>query len=149
MKKAKNLACLIGILALAFLATGCSDSRTSESATPKQVVKFRSYPKSAVGIPKGLVVEKQGAAVTATLYDLKDGNGFVIDSQLATGRYWPDKNAIILPIGLTPLISAEDWIAQDGPRMEIPIGQSATNLFAMFKSLGPPGMSIELLRFVE
>lgn len=137
-------------LASVLLISGCNPPATGEKATSKQVVRWRSYAKSKVGTGMGLVVEKEGKNVTATLYDLKDGDGFVIDRELATGKYLPERKALVLiPAGVPLLSSLEEWVALNGTRFEVPLGKTATNLIATLKSPGLPEMPTEFLRFRE
>lgn len=98
----------------------------------------------------GLVLEKEGEKVTAALYDLKDGGGFVIDREVATGKYLPERKAIVLiPAGVPLMSTIEEWVALNGTRFEVPVGKTPTNLIATLKSPGLPEMPTEFLRFRE
>jgi len=98
----------------------------------------------------GLLLEKEGKEVTAKLYVLKDKSGFVFDEELATGKYVPDRKALVLvPAGIPMLSSLEEWIAVGGPHFVVPIGKSPTNLSLVIKSPGVPGLPTEFRRFYE
>jgi hypothetical protein len=142
---------LAASFASAFLISGCNPSVAEQkAATSKQVARWKSYPKSKVGSSMGLVLEKEGKSVTAVLYDLKDGGGFVIDREVAVGKYLSGRKAFVLiPAGVPLLSSIEDWVAMNGMHFEVPLGKSATNLIATLKSPGLPALPTEFLRYQD
>ena len=94
------------------------------------------------------MLEKQGKVVNAVLYELKPGAGFVTDRQLASGRYFPGRQAFLLPIGpAAALTDIEDWVAMKGAYFEVPVSARPTNLVANLRSPGLPDMPMEFRRW--
>ena len=143
---------LAAVLVSAFLMSGCNPPTTEKTATTKQVVRWKSYSaySNSIGSTMGLVFEKDGPHVTATLYDLKQRDGFVVDREVAAGKYFPDRKAFVLiPSGAPLFASIEEWIKVNGMRFEVPLGMSATNLIATMKGTGLREIPTEFLRFRE
>ena len=142
------------LLAVVVLLSACGQSGDeavkARAVAPKKVTKWKYQPKSAVGIPKGLVVETEGDTVTAAaIYDLKDGLGFVIDSKLSGGQFLVKQGLIVLPLGMPPSITVADWLSNNGPHWEVSFNPAATNLMVKLKSPGVPEFQDEFLRFQE
>lgn len=142
------------ILAIALAGIGCDSSPSADvsarDAQPKVVTKWKHEPKSAVGTPKGLIVESEGGQITtATLYEMKDGPGFDKGSRITVGhRFTKDGVLILLPIR-APVMSDDDWIANDGVRFEIAYDPKKTELMMQMKpdEIGVSGTTFK--RFVE
>ena len=98
-----------------------------------------------------LALEQQGEKITATLYELKGTNSFVLGDKLAAGNYQPAQKAIILMAGNVPsnLISLDDWIANGGPYVKIPFERGATNLAMTTVVKNGPSATVNLTSFKE
>lgn len=98
----------------------------------------------------GVIVETQGEEVTSvSVYDLKDGPGFVTDSRLSADKHLVQRGAIILPIGLPPFATVEDWLANKGSHLEVIYRAGGTNVVVTIKSMGVPEHPMEFLPFRE
>ena len=142
------------LLAAVVLVSGCGKSgdetAKARSSTPPQVSKWKHQPKSATAGPMGLVIETQGSNVTAiSIHGLKAGPGFVSDSGLSAGKFLVQQGVIILPIGLPPFATVEDWLANKGSYWEVLFKPGGTNVMATIKSMGVPEHPIEFLPFQE
>src|SRR6058998_2736785 len=100
----------------ALVCCGCGP-KVSARAEQKTVTKWKYQPRSAIGIPKGLVVEQQGGQITARFCDLKNANGFEIESTLSYGRYSAERNAIIFPLGMPPSTPVQQWLQAGGAHL--------------------------------
>ncbi len=141
-------------LATVVLFSGCGKSgdetANARSSAPKQVSKWKHQPKSATAGSMGMVLETQGTNVTAiSIHGLKAGPGFVADSGLSAGKFLVRQGAIVLPIGLPPFATVEDWLANNGSYWEVHFKPGGTNVMATIKSMGVPEHPIEFLPFQE
>jgi hypothetical protein len=137
----------LAVLVTAMFA-GCGEK---PAPTPKEVktARFRSFPRSAVGTPEGLVLTKEGSELRAELYRLKDGPGFDIDERIGIGKYHSDRKAFILMLADPRIMLAqEEILAQGGPYFEIPLPQPGSNLVSVFVSPGVPRITTDLVPFV-
>ena len=152
MKAIAQVAALILIGAFGGCSKSQSDTATAvRAATPKHVTKWKHSPKTGIGSQKGIVIETQGDKIaTATLYDLKDGDGFAIYSTIGKGQHLPEKGIIIFSnTGNLQLQAQETAQVNDAIRWEVPYRPSATNLAATFWLEGRSMGSIEFQPFKE
>ena len=146
---------LMASLAVIGILTGCGggepDTAAVRASTPKQVTKWKHLPKSAIGSQKGIVIEMEGDKVaTATLYDLKAGDGFATYSTIGKGEYNPDKRQIVFSnTGNIQLSAQEAAQVNDAIRWEVPFQSSATNLVATFWLDGRNMGTLDFHRFQE
>lgn len=153
-RSVKELA-LVVLLAVCGMVVGCgngeADKASARASVPKQVIKWKHLPKSAVGSQKGIVVELEGDKVTAaTLYDLKAGDGFAIYSTIGKGVFVPEKGHIVFSnTGNLQLAAHETAQINDTFRWEVPFQPSATNLAAEFWLEGRSMGTIDFARFQE
>lgn len=150
----KELA-LVVLLAVCGMVVGCgngeADKASARASVPKQVIKWKHVPKSAMGSQMGIVVEMEGENVaTAKIYDLKAGDGFVIYSTVGKGEYVPTKRAIVFSnTGNLQLDAQESAEVNNVARWEVPFQPAASNLVATFwfdgKNMGP----LDFARFQE
>lgn len=129
---------LVVLVAVGGLAVGCgkgeAEKAAARAAVPKQILKWKHIPKSAVGAPKGIVVEMEGDKVTAaTLYELKAGDGFAIYSTIGKGDYLPAKGQLVFSITGNLMLNANEASqVNDAVRWEVPFQSTATNLAGTF-----------------
>ena len=142
-------------MAVAGLMIGCGsgdgEKASARASAPKQVLKWKHVPKTAIGGPKGIVVELEGEAIaTATLYDLKAGDGFATYSTIGKGAYVPAKGHIVFSnTGNLQLAADESAQINDAVRWEVPFKAGATNLAATFWLEGRNMGTIDFARFQE
>ncbi len=96
----------------------------------------------------GLIIETQGSDVTAiSIHSLKDGHEFVVDSGLSANKFLLKGGVYVVPIGLPPFGTVEEWLNLNGACWEIAYKPTATNVIAKIKSPGVPENPIEFLPF--
>jgi predicted small lipoprotein YifL len=151
MKTILQSTALAMIIGLTGCGQGGDDAAAVRASAPKQVTKWKHHPKSAVGGQKGIVIETQdGKLTSATLYDLKDGEGFAIYSTIGKGSYNPGKGQIVFSnTGNIQLSAQEAAQVNDAIRWEVPFQSSATNLVATFILDGKNMGALEFLPFKE
>jgi len=138
--------CLFAVAAALF-AGGCGKKEeTPVSAREKRAIPQPSA-KSDVSRWKetgsrdgayGIVVEQDGAKVSANLYTLLPGDGLVIRERESLGKYFPDQKALIFPLYSPSNITAEVWVKDGGPHIVVPWTSSETKLVG---TLVQPGKS--------
>jgi len=126
-------------------------SAPKNNASGPIVSKWKTQNASTSKAPMELALEQQGEKITATLYELKGTNSFVLGDKLAAGNYQPAQKAIILMAGNVPsnLISLDDWIANGGPYVKIPFERGATNLAMTTVVKNGPSATVNLTSFKE
>jgi len=145
--------CLIG--AVLVLAACGKVQEQSKGAGPKNnpggvvVSKWKTQNSSTSKAPMGLVLEEANERITATLYELKGTNSFVVGDKLAAGNYQAAQKAIILMAGNLPsnLFSVEEWIDNVGPYLKIPFERGATNLAVTTVVKNGPEVTVNLTPF--
>jgi len=127
-----------GLIACAIVVAVCCGCGPKVSARVEQttVTKWKYQPKSAAGIPKGLIVEQKGDQITARFCDLKAGDGFEVDTTLARGRYIAQRNAIIFPLGMPDSTSLEQWLQFGGPHLAVPFDSKSPRLVGTLAASG-------------
>ena len=121
MKRIVILAALGGLV----IATGCErkaaevHARTPASAAKTERIVTRWKESDAKLSGYGMILEQEGAKVTAALYRVEPGAGFVIQEKSADGKYFPDRKAIVFPLFMQGVASAEEWIAAHGPHLVV------------------------------
>ena len=143
-----EIAMLSGLLAV--LVGSCKPSRDSQAdgkpPVAKVTTRWKWTPKSMVGIPQGIIIEQIGDKVEASLVDLKDGDGFVVDRKISQGKYFADKREIVLPLGPIPPNQIDELIAMDIGRVVVPFTPEAQTLKARSVGMGPPQREMEFVR---
>jgi hypothetical protein len=119
-------AALLGLAAALILAVGCGRKEVAARTQPARVSKWMCQAEN--GIPKGIIVEEQGNAVRARLCDLNPGTRFEIAATLSYGTLFPDRKAIIFPLGMPDSVSVEQWIQAGGPHLRVPFDPHASRL---------------------
>src|SRR5688572_21119554 len=102
-------AALLGLAAaMVLIGPGCGRKEVSARTQPPKVSKWKCHTEN--GVPKAIVVEEQGTTVRARLCDLKPGSRFEIESTLAHGTHFPERKAIIFPLGMPESAIVEQWL---------------------------------------
>jgi len=127
-----------GLIACAIVIATCCGCGPKVSARVEQttVTKWKYQPKSAAGIPKGLIVEQKGEQITARFCDLKAGDGFEVETTLARGRYIAQRNALVFPLGMPDSTSLEQWLQIGGPHLAVPFDPKSARLVATLAASG-------------
>jgi len=127
-----------GLIACAIVVAVCSGCGPKVSARVEQttVTKWKYQPKSAAGIPKGLIVEQNGEQITARFCDLKAGDGFEVETTLAHGRYIAQRNAIVFPLGMPDSTPLEQWLQFGGPHLAVPFDAKSPRLVGTLAGSG-------------
>jgi len=130
----------IFIAALALAITlpwlgGCGKSdpaKVSARSTPatrgteKVVTRWKE---SDLKIPGyGMIIEQEGSKVSAALYRVEPGEGFVIKEKASEGKYYADTRQIVFPLYMQGMFSVDDWIAAQGSHVLVPFDPQATSL---------------------
>ena len=93
----------------------------------------------------GMIVEQEGAKVSATLYRVEPGEGFVIKEKASDGKFFPERKAIIFPLFMQGVLSVEDWVSAKGSHVVVPFDSQnasllqATNLTGELKDMSRKG----------
>ena len=75
----------------------------------------------------GMIVELEGAKVSATLYRVEPGEGFVIKEKASDGKFLPERREIIFPLFMQGVISVEDWVSAKGSHLVVPFDPKDAN----------------------
>jgi hypothetical protein len=129
-------AALLGLAAALILGAGCGRKKVSAHTQPSRVTQWKCNAQNGMGIPKGIVVEEQGNRVRARLCDLKPGSRFEIASVLSYGTHFPDRKAIIFPLGMPESASVEEWVQAGGPHLSVSFDSHASRLTGDLASSG-------------
>ena len=121
--KSKLLLLPLFYVLFSLVATGCGPSAGSKAQTAKVTSHWKWTPKPIVGNiaiadPKGIVIEQTGDQIEASFYTLKEGDGFVVEKKVSTGKYYADKQKLVLPIGPNSPGEFDQYLALDVYRME-------------------------------
>ena len=76
----------------------------------------------------GMIVELEGAKVSATLYRVEPGEGFVIREKASDGKFLPERRDIIFPLFMQGVFSVEDWVSAKGSHLVVPFDTQGVNL---------------------
>jgi hypothetical protein len=112
----------LGVL-ISFAATGCGPGGT-KTQPAKVTTRWKHTPKPVVGniaiaSPKGIVIEQTGDQIEAGFFELKEGDGFNVAKKISQGKYYADKQKLILPIGPIGPGEFDQYLAMDVYRIEI------------------------------
>jgi len=145
MKSGMRYSATLILAALMLAGCGKEPAKGFGSTT---ISKWKSENWATSKAPMGLVLEESNAQITATLSELNGTNGFVLGDRLAVGNYQADQKAIVLMMGnLAPsLMPVEQWIANGGPYMKIPVEHGATNLAMTTVVKNGPTVTVNLVR---
>lgn len=89
----------------------------------------------------GVILEQQGNRISATLYRVEPGEGFVIKEKASDGKFYPDKKQIVFPLFMQGVFSVDNWIAAGGSHVLVPFDPQAatfaqaTNLVGELKDM--------------
>src|SRR5687767_10476672 len=112
MRIAPDFVCaagLLGLVAALVLGAGCGRKEVSARTQPPRVTQWKSRTQNEMGIPKGIVVEEHGGVVRARLCELKPGGRFEITTVLSYGAHFPERKALIFPLGMPESATVEEW----------------------------------------
>ena len=123
-------------MALVLIATGCGKKEVAARTQPPKVTQWKCQVQSDTSIPKGIVVEEQGRIVRARLCDLKPGTRFEIASTLSYGTHFPERRAIIFPLGMPESANVEEWVQAGGPHLRVAFDSHASRLTGELTSSG-------------
>jgi len=84
----------------------------------------------------GMILEQEGDKVSASLYRVEPGDGFVIKEKASNGRFYPDKKQIVFPLFMQGMFSVDDWIAAQGSHVVVPFDPQATSLMQATNLVG-------------
>ena len=93
----------------------------------------------------GMIIEQEGAKVSATLYRVEPGEGFVIKEKASDGKFYAERREIIFPLFMQGVISVEDWVSAKGSHVMVPFDArnattlQATNLTGELKDMARKG----------
>lgn len=93
----------------------------------------------------GMIIEQEGAKVSATLYRVEPGEGFVIKEKASDGKFYAERREIIFPLFMQGVISIEDWVSAKGSHVVVPFDArnattlQATNLTGELKDMARKG----------
>jgi hypothetical protein len=121
-------AALVGLAAGLISGAGCGQKDVAARTQPPRVSQWKCRVQNNIGIPKGIVVEEKGGLVRARFCDLKPGNRFEIASTLSHGTHFPDRKAIIFPLGMPESASLEQWVQAGGPHLRVAFDSHASRL---------------------
>lgn len=68
----------------------------------------------------GMIVEQEGTKISATLYRVEPGEGFVIQEKASDGKFYPERREIVFPLFMQGVISVEDWVSAKGSHVVVP-----------------------------
>ena len=90
----------------------------------------------------GLIIEQEAAKVSATLYRVEPGEGFVIKEKASDGKFFAEKKEIIFPLFMQGVISVEDWVSANGSHVVVSFDATflqATNLTGELRDMARKG----------
>ena len=142
----KQIVILVFSVALLWLA-GCERKEVKVHARhhlpdtkgERVVTRWKEADLKAPGY--GMIVEQAGTKVSATLYRVEPGEGFVIQEKASDGKYFSERREIVFPLFMQGVISVEDWVSAKGSHVVVPFdGQNAgmlqaTNLTGELKDM--------------
>ncbi len=131
----------LSLAGLVALLAGCGGNRTEvdarerkPGAIPAAKVEVSHWKQAGLGSRLyGMIVEQEGNRLTASLYELEDGEGLMIREQEARGKFFPDRQAIIFPLYNPAAVTLEKWIAEGGPHIVVPWSPGASTLTGTLK----------------
>lgn|GEM_PF-6284942 len=134
----------LSLAGLIVLLTGCGGGQAEAAArepdpaaNPKAGVEVSHWKQTGLLGTRlyGLIVQQQGERISATLYALEDEEGLVIREKESQGKFFPDKQAILLPLYKPAGLTAEEWVAEGGPHILVPWTPNASTLSGTLKDL--------------
>ena len=75
----------------------------------------------------GMILEMEGAKVSATLYRVEPGEGFVIKEKASDGKFLPERGEILFPLFMQGVFSVEDWVSAKGSHVVVPFDPQHSN----------------------
>jgi hypothetical protein len=109
---------------ISFVVAGCGPGGSAKESPAKVTSRWKYTPKPVVGniaiaSPKGIVIEQTGDRIEAGFFVLKEGDGFNVEKKVSQGKYYADKQKLVLPIGPISPDQFDQYLALDVYRMEI------------------------------
>jgi hypothetical protein len=139
----------VSVIAAALLA-GCgqTEDRAVKAKESTTVTRWKYDPQSAVGTPKGIILEQSGNQVSASFVYLKEGDGFVVERKISHGKYYPEKRLIVFPPGMVIPEQVDELVRMNVPRVEVPFtpGGQREVLNAKWLGQGSPEFEMHFLR---
>ena len=89
----------------------------------------------------GIIIEQEVEKVSATLYRVEPGEGFVIKEKASEGKFFPERREIVFPLFMQGAISVDDWVSAKGSHVVVPFDAQnlgilqATNLTGELKDM--------------
>lgn len=143
----------VGVIAAAALLAGCGQAgdRAVKAKESTTVTRWKYDPMSAVGTPKGIILEQSGSQVSASFVYLKEGDGFVVERKISHGKYYPEKQLIVFPPGMVIPEQVDELVRMNVPRVEVPFtpGAQGEVLNAKWLGQGSPEFEMHFLRVPE
>jgi hypothetical protein len=120
----KSLQIVVLCALFAALVTGCGPAAGSKPQPAKVTTRWKWTPKPVIGniaiaTPEGIVIEQTGEKIEAGFFLLKEGAGFVVEKKVSQGKYFADKQRLVLPIGPINPNEFDQYLALDIYRMEV------------------------------
>lgn len=147
----KNQIALV-VFAIALMLAGCSPSadqsaQAREAKSSKVTTRWKWNAESAVATSKGLIIEQTGDVVEATFVHLKEVDGFVVDSKISQGKYFPAKRQLVLPPAQMTSEQIDEAIKMDVGRVEVQFTPEAEILKGRFVGqTGSPHFDMDFVR---
>lgn len=108
---------------ISLMVTGCGSGSTKEQPA-KVTTRWKHTPKPvmaniAISSPEGMIIEQTGDQIEASFVQLKEGDGFNVEKKISQGKYYPDNQKLVLPIGPITPDQFDQYIAMDVYRIEV------------------------------
>jgi hypothetical protein len=121
--KNKLLLLFVSCVLISIVVTGCGSGGTKDQP-PKVTTRWKHSPKPVVGnisiaSPEGIVIEQAGDQIEVGFFNLKEGGGFNVEKKISQGKYYADKQKLVLPIGPIGPNEFDQYIAMNVYRIEI------------------------------
>jgi hypothetical protein len=138
MKKIISATAVILIIGLSGCGKNDSDKVNARSPSglkaEKIVTRWKEPGLKSTGY--GIIVEQEGRKVSATLYRVEPGEGFVIKEKASDGKFYPGKNEIVFPLFMQGVFSVDDWVAAGGSHVVVPMDRPGSSLIEATNLVG-------------
>lgn len=84
----------------------------------------------------GLIIEQEAAKVSATLYRVEAGDGFVIKEKASDGKFFPERREMVFPLFMQGVLSVEDWVSAKGSHVVVPFDAQSAGLLQLTNLTG-------------
>ncbi|HXG46943.1 MAG TPA: hypothetical protein VNO52_04910 [Methylomirabilota bacterium] len=107
------------LLGLVLAASGCKRQSVSATEPARIITRWKCQSASETGGSVfGLAVEQKGDHITARLFELRGRDGFDILVTYPPGWYDAIRRELIVPLGLTPAATREDYLKSELPYLK-------------------------------